>query len=926
MFRSKGLSSGLLILASVLAMAGCDQTKLYTDQEHVRRAREFQDQGKLNSAVIELKNALQKNPKNSEARWRLGEIYVSQGLGEQAEDELKRAKELGTEYETLKVPMGQALLLQGLYRRVVAEIQPGPTSLPENIPKLLELQGRAQLGLLHFEEGCKLFVEAAEKDPQYVPAYWGLANCAAARGKLDEARADLDKAMKLDGKNSATWALLGDLERRANRFPEAEEGYSSALKYDSNNLEALFARAAIRIDRNDLSGAKEDIDAAFKLPRGHPTANLLRGVLQFKQANLAEAKTSFETALKRSPDYLPAVYWLGLTNLRQANYEEAVRQFGRYTRGVPDAMQAQTLLALTQARLGRRSEAEDTLKALSKVDISDPQVLATLAQAQLWLGDTDRANAYLARAVKQAPEAAALRVDFAATLSQKGERDAAIEQLEDAIHLDPSLVTADQRLITELLRQKQYDRAMSAVEALEKKRPKDPTTFNLKGGVYLGKNDFASARKSFEQAMALETNTVTAATNLARLDLVEGKPEAARSRFESILAKDKTNVQAMLELAAIAAATGQEAEYVGWLDKASQAGPLAARPRILLASFYLRKNDVRKALAMAQEALTIDPQNYQALDLLGTAQLAGSEPRNAAVTYGKLAGLAPNDPGVLYKLATAQAASKDVDQARDSLNKALGIKPDYQYAELLLANLELEAGKYGDALKIAQRIQKQFPQSHSGFALEGNIEMARSQYGPALRAYEKAFAINRNGLFAVSVNQALRAAGKSREADARLQQWLKDQPSDTAARDYLASTYMDAGRNQEAIVQYELLLEADPRNGRVLNNLAWLYQQQKDPRAMATGEKAYQLNPRDPNAMDTLGWILVEQGEAARGLELLKKAADTAPASTAIHYHLAVAWAKSGDKARARQELGDLLTRYKNFPQRQEAQALLKQL
>ena len=121
-------------------------------------------------------------------------------------------------------------------------------------------------------------------------------------------------------------------------------------------------------------------------------------------------------------------------------------------------------------------------------------------------------------------------------------------------------------------------------------------------------------------------------------------------------------------------------------------------------------------------------------------------------------------------------------------------------------------------------------------------------------------------------------------------------------------------------------MQADPKNIRALNDLAWLYQQEKDPRALATAEQAYQLKPDNPEIMDTLGWILVDQDKAARGAELLQKAVEMAPASTAIRYHWAAALAKSGDKARARRELGDLLIKNKDFPQRLEAQALLKDL
>jgi putative PEP-CTERM system TPR-repeat lipoprotein len=481
-------------------------------------------------------------------------------------------------------------------------------------------------------------------------------------------------------------------------------------------------------------------------------------------------------------------------------------------------------------------------------------------------------------------------------------------------------------LIQNLIRDNQLDKALQAVESLQKKQPKNPLSFNLKGAVYLAKNDVANARKSFEQAFGLGPTSTAAAMNLAQLDLLEKKPEAARQRFETVLAKDKTNVQAMMGLAGVAAATAQESEYVTWLEKAAKAGPSFARPRVLLANYYLKKNDARKALAMAQDAQTASPDNAQALDVLGKAQLAVGEKKNAVVTYGKLAKLFPKSHVAHYRLATAQVAAQDLGSARASLTKALALKPDYLDAEILLVSTELGAARHVEALKIAKHIQAKYPKSASGFELQGDVLMAQKQFAPALKAYERALAINNTGLLAVKAHQALNAGGNAKEAEARLVQWLQDQPSDVGARAYLAQTYIRAGQNKQAIAQYELISASDPKDVRALNNLAWLYQQEKDPRALATAERAYQLKPDNPEIMDTLGWILVDEGKTARGLELLQKAAEKAPASTAIRYHWAAALAKSGDSTRARRELADLLTNNKTFPQRQEAQALLRQL
>ncbi len=46
---------------------------------------------------------------------------------------------------------------------------------------------------------------------------------------------------------------------------------------------------------------------------------------------------------------------------------------------------------------------------------------------------------------------------------------------------------------------------------------------------------------------------------------------------------------------------------------------------------------------------------------------------------------------------------------------------------------------------------------------------------------------------------------------------------------------------------------------------------------METAERAYKLEPDNAAVADTLGWMLVEQGNTKRGVELLQKAVAAAP-------------------------------------------------
>ncbi len=78
--------------------------------------------------------------------------------------------------------------------------------------------------------------------------------------------------------------------------------------------------------------------------------------------------------------------------------------------------------------------------------------------------------------------------------------------------------------------------------------------------------------------------------------------------------------------------------------------------------------------------------------------------------------------------------------------------------------------------------------------------------------------------------------------------------------------------------------------------------------------------------MDTLGVILMQQGDAKRAVRLLQEASGKAPDSAAISYHYAQALAETGSRAEARSVLQQLLSADKNFPEKEQARELLGKL
>src|SRR3569833_3440554 len=84
-----------LVFASAVPLSGCDRSAHLSVEEHIERAKDFQSKGDTRASILELKNAVQKDPNNAQARWLLGNAYLDLRQGGEAETQLDKAVKLG---------------------------------------------------------------------------------------------------------------------------------------------------------------------------------------------------------------------------------------------------------------------------------------------------------------------------------------------------------------------------------------------------------------------------------------------------------------------------------------------------------------------------------------------------------------------------------------------------------------------------------------------------------------------------------------------------------------------------------------------------------------------------------------------------------------------------------------------------------------
>ncbi len=585
-----------------------------------------------------------------------------------------------------------------------------------------------------------------------------------------------------------------------------------------------------------------------------PVARRARSFLVYVRARQAaaegrpdEARRLLREVLDLDPDAAPVHAFLARTCLRARDPACAEDEARRAVELDPGSADGHKVLA--EIELGRwqrtrdREALEQGLDHLEKATEANPlDTAAWVARIRILAADgrMDEAER-VAREASGVPgmDAAAPWMALARTLLARGRLEEAIALLERSGLSGRAAIPVLETLADLKGNRGDLEGQEKVLLRLRELRPEDPELLHRLGLVRLQRGDDTGAVGPLQQAWRLRPGDPMFRRDLARALVRLGRGGEALSLLEGL-----------------PEAYRSRRVLFTWVFAAEQAGRYDVAAGRL--GELVKKLDDDERASFGQ-ALTL----RRARDLVEAGRPAAAEELLAEL---------PDDPAVVRLRVRALRA---LDRGRDAARLVAGLrrKEPGNPAWIALSTIE-EADRAGgddDAVAAAVRAVQ---------ASGGDAPALASRVALWLLSWDR-------GTLAA---RFLDAFGLPPEPPADL----------LRAR---AAVLSETGRTGEAEAAYRMLLEKNPDDPAVLNDLGYLLADEgRDlDEALAMLRKAVQARPDEPNYLDSLAWVLHRLGRSAEALPLLLRAVrsgDGSPDAT-LHEHLGDVYLALGEVDRA---------------------------
>jgi tetratricopeptide (TPR) repeat protein len=863
----------IFLLISGMALVSCESGKKVDTEaalRHINSANTYQSQGQFHAAILEARNAIEKDSENPAGYIVLAKIYNQLGSYDASQ---KLLESVHKNMPSVGLELAESYVNNNKFRSAINVLNayvPSEASAPESAVRKQAILAQSYIRLgdkVGYQEAIEHLKKLPKAESELLIAE---ADYLISQGRKEDTAAKLELVAKSENHTVKTYLLLGNFALQNNEIAKAENFFTKAIALLPNtDVMTVDRRVALSqlTETLILQGRTSEAYRYQKIladanPEGKAAQQKFADAMElYRQGKFAEAEKLLEEIRDQFPQDKNSAMLLGLVQFQRGQDEQAIELFDKY---IDTETASSTLIQTAAIAKFRAKKMDEALVMLKKAVDAQPEnadILATYGLALLDLDPTsDEGQKALEKSLAINPEKHRLRLALAKRHYTMKNAEQGLAQLRTAYRTVPLDFVVQEAYFKALMSAGKNTEVKQEIAAFQKDHPTNPRGAFIDGWYKLVIKDYAGAQVSFEKALSAKNNSekVLAYTGLAELYHLQNQPQKTIAIWQTLLAEDPTQIPVYAKWYQLTRELKRTQEALAFLTQLES------------------KTDKWQPSAVLAQVLQDQKQMPEAIKYIGRA-LERSE--NAPQVKQIAANVYQNYGSFL------QGENKPAE-AKTYLLKALHFYPENSMYLGSIISLELAQKNIPEAQKLLDQFTQTKENESERIFFQGMIRFAENKNSEGLELYRKSWAVEPNEIVAEALFQHYQKTAQKEQGENFLNDWSKKIPTSYRAAFMQAVNAQNNNKTDEALKWYEKTIEIAPNSPIALNNLAWMYYERKDPRALELAKRATQLAPNSAEILDTYGWILVELGQVKEGIIVLERAISIMPDNKDIKAHL----------------------------------------
>jgi tetratricopeptide (TPR) repeat protein len=527
------LPVGLVVAAIALSACGNAQVRY---QSYLERGERFLAAGNLPEAGVELRNALQIEPKSATAQYDLGQVLEREGDFRQAAGFFQSAIETQPDNTKARVDLGTIYCIVGVPRQALATVSPALARHPDD-PDLLTVRALAERGLKEYGPAMADAERAESRAPANENAVALLAMLDKQGGHLDRALALVNQAVGRSPGSVNLRGLLANLYVESGQFAPAEAQMTTLVALRPHELPLRLGLANLYLKAGNPAAARIALEAAVRALPDDDDAKLALADFVAASGSATAGSQVLLGFLAQKPDDENLRFGLAVLEERAgspaqaiATYEEIVRRDGLGGK----AIAARDRIAGIEASQGQYPLALQTITEVLKVSPTDDNALMLRADIALRRHDPATAIGDLRAVLRDEPDSLPLERLLVRAYTAKGDMALAEATLRSAMSAHPTDVPTRLDLAALLAQTRRADQAAALLQATADQTPDDARPLVALARLDAGRGDDRDAFEAYEEASKLAPSVPQLTVEVASFEEKAGHVREAMGHYQAL--------------------------------------------------------------------------------------------------------------------------------------------------------------------------------------------------------------------------------------------------------------------------------------------------------------------------------------------------------------------------------------------------------